>query len=174
MRNHRFHRALRRWLRLEAAGDRRAEAALRSVFAQLPREQPSPALLGRVLAGAGFARAPRDLRGLRWRALIAVSGALAATALGFLPTVVAGAGALARTGKPVELAVAGLAAAIERIGESLFLFDAVARVGSIVGSALASPAVLVILALCAAVSLVAFRLLEGLLVSDRSVYYAES
>ncbi|MDX1501667.1 MAG: hypothetical protein R3325_04835 [Thermoanaerobaculia bacterium] len=176
MRDTRIHRALESWLRHEAAGrDRRAEAALASIFALLPRAEPSAEFLAKVLAGAGFEAPARRLRaaGPRLRALVLVCGALVATALALLPTLLSALAALVRTGKPLELAAAALAAGIQRIGESLALWETLAGVSGAVGSALASPLILAILALCAAVSLLAFKLLESLLVSDRSTYYAE-
>lgn len=165
-----LHRTMAEWLRLERAGsERRAERALAGVFAALPRVAPEPGFARRVLELAGLRRRRgSDLQGVRARGLVAVSAALTAVALAFAPAVLAALGAAIRPVLLVRFAAGTLAAGIQRLAEGFTVWETLARISSAVGGALDSPVMMATLTLCALISLGAFRLLKGLMVSERS------
>lgn len=174
--SHRLHSAIRRWLRAERSGrDQSAEKALTRVFSRLPLEGPSGSFVSRVLAGAGYAVVEpwgRDLKGLRWRALAAACLALAAGAATFLPSVAQAAWVGLRSGKALELAIAFFVQLTEGLAQGLALIGTLIGTVRTVGGAFASPAVLAMIAASAVSSLLAFRVLQSLMVSQRSTYHA--
>jgi hypothetical protein len=174
--SHRLQRAIRRWLQHERSGrEERAERALSRVFAGLPAEAPSVAFVSRVLAGVGLAipaLRPRDLRDPRWKALTTAALVLAAGALLFVPSVTAVAWVGVRSGKLLELAVFGFVSLVEALTQGLTVIGALIGAGRAIGAGFASPMVLAMMASSALLSLLAFRFLQALMVTQRSSHHA--
>jgi len=166
----RFRRAVASWLRLERLHrERGAERALAGVFAALPRVVPGADFAARVLERAGLRRRRgNDLQGARTRGLVAACAALSALAVAFVPGLLMVLGTAVRPALVVRFVAAALAAGIQRLAESFTTWETLVRVSQAVGAALDSPWILTTLTLCALISLAAFRLLQGLMVSERS------
>ncbi len=172
--NRRLHRAVRRWLRYERLGrDRRAEGALRTVFARLPAAPVPAGLAARVLARAGVL-APLPVRRVAWslRAATAVCLLLGGVAVLLLPpTVVPLAGSL-EIGSVLEGAATAVAGAGRRFAVGVTVWRAVSDAGILLAEALTSPAVLVTLATSLVLSTGLFRLLSGLMLTERNRRHA--
>jgi hypothetical protein len=133
------------------------------------------AFVGRVLASAGFAipaLRPRDLRDPRWKALTTAALVLAAGAVLFVPSVTAAAWVGVRSGKLLELVVAGFVSLVEALNQGLTVIGALAGAGRAVGAGFASPLVLAMMASSALLSLLAFRFLQALMATQRSSHHA--
>jgi len=174
--SHRLHTAIQRWLRAERSGaEARAEKALSRVFERLPLEGPSAAFVGRVLASAGFAipgpRA-RDLTGLRWRTLAAACWILAACAATFVPSIAQAVWVGLEAGTWLDLGMAAFLGLVSGLVQGVALIGTLIGTLRTVGGAFASPTVLAMIATSAFLSLLAFRVLQGLMVSQRSTHHA--
>lgn len=174
--SHRLHKAIQRWLRAErSGGDARAEKALFRVFDRLPLDGPSTAFVGRVLAGVGFAipgPQARDLTGLRWRALAAACLILAAGALTFVPSIAQAVWVGLGSGTWLDLGMAAFLGLVAGLVQAVALIGTLIGTLHTVGGAFASPTVLAMMAASAFLSLLAFRILQGLMASQRSTHHA--
>ncbi len=165
-----LEKAVARWLGHERAGREAAgERALSRVFARLPRPLPSAGFAERVLLAAGLAPArARDLARLEVRALVALGCALSAVSIFYLPSVLAALSATLRPHGLVDLAVGLLVEVSQRVAAGFAVWDALHLAGRVLAEAASTPAVMASLALAALVSAGAFRVLQELVIPERS------
>lgn len=175
-----LERALTRWLALERAGrGAAAEEALARVFSRLPLPAVPAGFADRVLARAArtlpvLARRPAQLA-LPARLAVAVCLALAGTSVLLLvPGALALAGELAGLLRPLELALGLLTGLAQRVGEGLAAWRALSEVGRLLSEIVASPPVLAALTAGLVASVGAFRLLQKMILPERSSRYAAS
>lgn len=172
-RNRTLQRSFDRWLGDELAGrDARAERGLRRVFARLPMPAPSAEFADRVLARCGLTPAPKDLAGLRVRAAVVLASAGTLVAVLYLPSLLNALWLGIQAWNPLELAAAVMLSATQRLAEGVSFWRVLTNVVALIADALSSPAALATLAAACALSAAAIRLLQGLLVSERSAGYA--
>lgn len=174
-----LHLAVSEWLRHENEDrDWQAEESLRGVFAHLP-EEPLPAgFAERILARAGLApiAAPAQPWAAVWtlRATLSLSLALGALFLMLLPGYLPSLLGIVHPGRVAEIGVTALVGFIERLSFGLVFWRILSDVGAVLASAVSSPAFMAAAALSIVLSVSAFRLLHGLVVSERSSYYVGS
>ncbi len=173
----RLEKAIASWLNAERGSDaRRAELALRQVFARLPLYAPPPEFARRVLApfaGSAWAlSAPLRLT-LRWKVVLASCFALVALAGGTLPRLLVELWAGLGPGKVIELAASLLIGLSSRVAVGITVWDALAGVARTVSASLASPSMMVAVAAAALLCAVALRWLHGLLIPERNTSYAQ-
>lgn len=161
---HRLRRATASFLAAEAkADDAAAEAALRTLFAALPRTAPRAGFAERVLAVAGVAPPPASPV-LRWAAVAAVL--LAGLSLGALAPAL---WALARHLEPAGLVAAGvelLATGFGIVEVAAPLWRLALALSRTAGALLAQPPVLALLLLAAASGAALHRLSRSTLTDD--------
>ncbi len=170
------HRKLRnavgRWLSEERAGaEERAERGLRRVFTRLPMPEPSAGFAARVLARYGLTPACEtagDLTGYRARAALLLAGLGMAVAVVYLPSLLAAVWVGIQAWNPLEVASALLLGATQRLVEGVTLWRALTQIGELLARILESPRVLALLVGACLLSAGAFRLLQGLIVPERS------
>jgi hypothetical protein len=127
------------------------------------------------MAAVGFpvpAYQPRDLRGRRWKALTAACLGLASVALVFLPSLGEAFWVALRSGAFFQIGVAAFVGLVGEVAEGVAVLETLSGVIRAVAGEFASPLVLAALAASAAVSLAAFRLLQGLMVSQEGGHHA--
>lgn len=170
-------KAVSSWLKAESSDDpNRAEVALRRVFLRLPRYAPPATFLAGVLARLGMApaallAAPKLT--LRWKAAIAASFALVALTGGVLPRMLGALWAGLGPGKLIDLVAGAVVSLSARLAEGVTVWSTLSGVARTVSESLASPSMMAAVATAALVSAVAFRLLHGLLISERNTRYAQ-
>ncbi len=166
----RLDKAIAKWLGHELAGrERPGERALTRVFARLPRPLPSAGFAERVLLAAGLTPGrARDLAGLEVRALVALACALSAVSIFYVPSVLSAISATVRARGLVDLAAGLLVELSQRVAASFAVWDALRLAGRVIAEAAATPGVMATLALAALVSAGAFRLLQELVIPERS------
>ena len=171
----RFSHAVRRFLDHEAAGrTERAERALGSAFRSLPAAVPSVALAELVVARLGLVPAApvsRDVAGLPWRVLVALTGALVAFAVLSLPTFVWLMRLGFAPGRLLEMAIGALVAVIQRIGEGLVVWEVLAGIGRTLAAA-AAPTPMATLLAGTLLTVAGALTLRGLVAAERSSPYA--
>lgn len=172
-------KAIFSWLRLQHEGrDDQAEAALQKAFSLMPPESVPAGFSGRVLAQLGIGVTPvfqkiwRPNRVLRW--VLCSCLLLGAWTAWILPEIFPSILTFANLTRPVEMGVGTMAAAAQRLGEGLVVWRVLADVSAKLVSALTSPQSIVVLALGALMSTLAFRALHGLIASERSSRYVGS
>ncbi len=166
----RLEAAIRRWLGHELAGrEVQGERALTRVFAVLPRPWPPAGFAERVLASAGLAPArARDLAGLEVRVLVGLACALSAVSIFYLPSILAALSATVRARGLIELGAGLLVELSQRVAAGFAFWDALRLAGRVLSEAAATPAVMTTLTLAVLVSAGAFRLLQELVIPERS------
>lgn len=174
-----LHGAVREWLRHENQGrNRQAEVSLRGVFSHLPVEPLPVGFAERVLARAGIVPMPAAAQpwAAVWtlRATLSLSLALGALFLMLLPSYLPSLLGIVHPGRIAEIGVTVLVGFIERLSFGLVFWRILNDVGAVLASALSSPAFMAAAVLSVALSVSAFRLLHGLVVSERSSYHVGS
>lgn len=171
-----LQRAYERWLALERAGrDAAAEVALGRVFARLPLPAVPAGFAERVLARAGLAM-PLAARqpALAMRLAVAICLALASSSLLLLPGALAVLGELAGLLRPIQLGLGLVTGVAQRFGEGVAAWRALSEAGRLLSDLAASPPVLAALTLGLLASAGAFRLLQRMVLAERSSGYAGS
>lgn len=175
----RLEKAVWDWLEQERSGsDPGSEEALRRVMTRLPEAPVPVGFADRVLASAGVA--PELVRsGLQdpaWalRFTLAVSLLLAGTAAVLVPSLLQPALGLLQPARVVGMILGGFLAFFQRLGAGLAYWRDLTEAGAVVASVFSSPTFLSAMAIGVLVSLVAFRLLQGLIDSERSARYVRS
>ena len=95
-----------------------------------------------------------------------------AVAVVYLPSLLAAVWLGIRAGDPLELAAAVLLGTTQRLVEGISFWRVLTNVVDLIAAGLSAPVGLAFLAGACALSAAAFRLLQGLLVSERSAGYA--
>lgn len=171
----RLKKTVRSWLNAEDAGDaNRAEAALRAVFLRLPTYLPPADFVDRVLLRLGIR--PESLAAhkgltLQFKALLGLCYLLAALAVVWLPGLLGSLWTGLGPGKAIELGAGVLVSLTERLAEGIAVWGTLTGVARVVSSSVASPAVLAAIAAAGLIGVIAFRLLHGLLVSEKDAHY---
>ena len=122
--------------------------------------------------GLAVRAAPRDLKGFRTRAAVGLAVIGTAVAVLYLPSLLAALWVGIRASSPLELASAVFLGATQRLVEGVSIWRALTNVVELIASALSAPGALAVLGGACVLSAAAFKLLQGLLVSERSTGYA--
>jgi len=170
-------KAVASWLRYERLDQSEAaEKALHAAFSRLPLA-PVPAQFAEaVFARLGLSDTPLPVRVAipAWslRLAVGLSLLLGGISMLLLPGILASVGTLFSWLDPLALGTGALTALSQWVGEGLAVWKALAQAGNMLGSALSSPWILATLAVGAAMSIGAFRLLYELMMAERSSYHA--
>lgn len=171
--------AVRKWLESERSGrEEDADKALFQVFARLP-EAPLPAgFADRVLARAGVAPLPQRARltfpAWALRGLVLVCLLLAGMSALLLPTLLPALAGLFHPRLVLEVGLEALVGLLQRLGAGLAYWRAMSQVGGVFSSLVTTPPLFTALVTGILLSIGAFRLLHGLMVSERSIRYVGS
>lgn len=174
-----LHKSVRHWLH-EERHDRpdSAELGLRRVFAQLPLPGPAPGFADRVLARVGLAPEPRLLGTLStawaWRLAIALCLVLVTVTVLLTPGIVYVVFGSLKGDSLAQIGTTALVGFLQRFGEGLAVWQAFSGAGRILASTLNTPFVYAALIVGSLFSIGAFRVLHGLMISDRGTNYATS
>ena len=175
----RLKKAVRDWLEQERSGsDQDSEQALRRVMTRL-QEAPVPVgFADRVLASAGITPelGRTGLQDPAWalRFTLAVSLLLAGMAAVLAPSLLQPALGLLQPARVIGMILGGIVAFFQSLGAGLAYWRDLTEAGAVVASVFSSATFLSAMALGVLVSLVAFRLLQGLIDSERSARYVRS
>jgi len=171
--------AVQNWLEQEQSGsDEGSEQALQQVITRLP-EAPVPlGFAERVLVSAGIVPEPART-GLQdpawaWRFTLVVSLLLSGLAAVLVPSLLQPTLGLLQPARLVGVIVAGLMAFLQRLGAGLAYWRDISEAGAVLSSVFSSATFLGVMAVSVLLSLVAFRLLQGLIDSERSARYVRS
>lgn len=175
---------LNRWLAAEEDGrDGDAETALAALFEALPPLAPPAGFADRVLVRAGLAvPAPvperRSVFATRWlRAAAMLPLLVIGLALPWLPEILRAltsvVGVLWSPGDLVRLGTAALAAVSQGLVAALAFGDWLFRIGRLLATPFATPAIALVAIGCLLISLVAFHFLRNLITRDRSWTHVE-
>lgn len=175
----RLKKAVRDWLELEISGsDRESEEALRQAMSRLPVAPVPVGFAERVLVEAGIAPEPgrTGLMDPAWalRCALAVSLVLSGLAAVLVPSLLQPALGLLQPARLVGAILGGLMAFLQRLGAGLAYWRDLSEAGAVLSSVFSSPTFLSVMAVGVLLSLVAFRLLQGLIDSERSARYVHS
>lgn len=173
----RLKKAVRSWLDAESARDaNRAEAALRAVFLRLPVYAPPSDFVDRVLLRLGIRSeeltAHRGLT-LQLKGVLGLCYVLAGLAVMWLPGFLGSLWSGLGPGKAIEVGAGVLVALTERLAEGIAVWGTLSGVARVVSTNVASPAVLSAVAAAALIGVIAFRLLHGLLVTEKDARYVQ-
>lgn len=174
-----LHKSVRQWLHEERL-DRldSAEQGLRRVFAQLPLPGPAPGFADRVLARAGLAPEPLLFGSIStawaWRLAIALCLVLVTVTVLLTPGIVYVVFGSLKGDSLAQIGTAALVGFLQRFGEGLAVWQTFSGAGRILASTLNTPSVYAALIFGSLFSIGAFRLLHGLMISDRGTSYATS
>lgn len=171
---------LRRWLAAEEDGrEGDAETALAALFEALPPLAPPAGFADRVLARAGLA-APVPARrfAARWLRVAAMLPLLIiGLALPWLPEMLRALASIANVlwspGDLVRLGTGALVAVSQGLVAAFAFWDWLLRIGRLLASPFATPAIALVMIGCLLVSLVAFHFLRNLITRDRSWIHVE-
>ncbi len=172
-------KAVQNWLEQEQTGsDQGSEQALRQVMSKLP-EAPIPVgFAERVLVSAGIAPDPgrTGLLNPAWalRFTLAVSLLLSGLAAVLVPSLLQPALGLVQPARLVGAILGGLLGFFERLGAGLAYWQTLSEAGGVLASVFSSTTFLSAMGAGVLLSLIAFRLLQGLLDSERSAQYVHS
>jgi hypothetical protein len=174
-----LHRAVERWLQVELGGpDSESERALVEVFARLPGPILPQGFADTVLVRAGLipARSPEPSWATIWglRAALSLCLALGALSLLMLPSVLPAVLGIVNPGKLAEFGLAAVVGGIQRLGVGLVVWRGFSSVGEVLSSVVSTPRVLAALGGSALLSIGAFRVLQGLILYERSSHYVSS
>lgn len=175
----RLKKAVQDWLEREKTGtDPESEQALLQVMTRLPAAPVPFGFAERVLAAAGIGQEPRyaGIQDPAWavRLTLAVSLLLSGLAAVLVPSLLQPALGLVKPSHVLGAIVGGLVALIERLGAGLSYWRDLSEAGAVLASVFSSPTFLGAMAVSVFLSLVAFRLLHGLIGSERSSRYVHS
>jgi hypothetical protein len=177
--NQSLKKAVQDWLEREQVGsDQESEQALRQVMSRLP-EAPIPVgFAERVLVSAGIAPEPgrTGLLDPAWalRFTLAISLLLSGLAAVLVPSLLQPTLGLLQPARMIGVILGGLVAFFQRLGSGLAYWRDVSEAGAVLSSVFSSPIFLGVMAVSVILSLVAFRLLQGLIDSERSARYVHS
>lgn len=174
-----LQKSVRHWLHEERLGRQEgAEAGLRYVFAQLPLPGPAPGFADRVLARVGLTPEPRLLGTLStawaWRLALALCLVLVTITVLLTPGFVYVVFGSLKGDSLAQIGTAALVGFLRRFGEGLAVWQAFSEAGRILASTLNTPFVYAALIIGSLFSIGAFRVLHGLMISDRGTNYATS
>ena len=174
-----LHKSVRHWLQEERL-DRLdgAELGLRQVFAQLPLAGPAPGFADRVLARVGLVPEPLLFGSIStaWALRLAIALCLVLVTITVLvtPGIVYVVFGSLKGDSLTQIGTAALVGFLQRFGEGLAVWQAFSGAGRILASTLNTPSVYAALIFGSLFSIGAFRLLHGLMISDRGTSYASS
>lgn len=175
----RLKNAVNHWLdaeRRDADGD--AEKALSAVFSALPLPSLPAEFAESVLIRVGLAPAAVTAHPARlvwaWRATVALCLSLATVSVVLLPSYLPSLIGLMHPGRVVDLGLGALLALIQRFGTGLVFWRALSTVGNAISSVLSSPPYMLALGVVLLTSFGAFRLLNSLILSERSAFHVRS
>jgi hypothetical protein len=164
------------WLRQEQVGsDQGAERALHQAMSKLPGTPIPVGFAERVLVAAGITP-EAERKGLQdpaWalRFTLAVSLMLSGLAALLVPGLLQPTLGLLQPARLVGVILGGLVAFFQRLGTGLAYWRDLTEAGAVVASVFSSPTFLGAVAVGVLVSLIAFRLLQGVIDSERSARY---
>jgi len=175
----RLKKAVQNWLEQERDGSEQAsEQALRQVMSRLPGAPIPVGFAERVLVSAGIAPDPgrTGLLDPAWalRFTLAVSLLLSGLAAVLVPSLLQPTLGLLQPARLVGVVVGGLMAFVQRLGAGLAYWRDISEAGAVLSSVFSTPTFLGVMAASVLLSLVAFRLLQGLIDSERSARYVRS
>jgi flagellar biosynthesis protein FliQ len=167
------------WLQQEQAGSEQgSEQALRQAMSRLPGSPMPVGFAERVLVAAGIAPQTERtaLQSPFWalRFTLAVSLLLSGLAAVLVPSLLQPTLGLLQPARLVGVILGGLVAFFQRLGAGLAYWRDLAEAGAVVASVFSSPTFLGAMAVGVLVSLIAFRLLQGVIDSERSARYVRS
>lgn len=175
-----LHHTVRQWLRWENADDpRRAERALREVFASLPPESVPAGFADRLMLRAGMVpasvpAAPSWMAFWGLRAVVSLCLVLVTLFLLVIPSYLPSLLGILNPNRATEIGVGALMSISHQLGSGLVIWRALSAAGSILSSNLSSPQYLLALGLAALLSIAALRVLHQVIATERSSRYVGS
>jgi hypothetical protein len=172
-----LHKSVRQWFQEERL-DRldSAEQGLRRVFAQLPLPGPASGFADRVLLRVGLAPEPLLFGSIStaWAMRLALALCLILVTVTVLvtPGIVYVVFGSLKGDSLAQIGTAALVGFLQRFGEGLAVWQTFSGAGRILASTLNTPSVFAALIFGSLFSIGAFRLLHGLMITDRGTHYA--